>query len=316
MRLYQQFRTAIKLTESNRLDKEDADVVWFDSFLERLRDGKNTDDDWMCMRDLGSRDTLRYEQWRQRGFANGDVVHLYTTNKEVSKRNLYCLQQKKKPIVRINSLNTGKGKQATPNQAGGLVSSLFLCEGAKIILIKNVAQQVGLCNGSTGTIAAFVFENNKPPPNLPQYVIVDFGDSYKGKPLFGDDTDKAGWVPIFPETHEWQSQNSTNLIEMAKHSRSMLPIRLCYAWTIWKAQGQTLKCKIVVNLGKTEKEHGLTYTVLSRVTKASNIGIVGGFPKDRLIDKVAKQAKMKTRIAEEKRLNVIVKCTIRELTYM
>ena len=71
-----------------------------------------------------------------------------------------------------------------------------------------------------------------------------------------------------------------------------------------------------MNLGKTEKEHGLTYTVLSRVTKASDIGIVGGFPKDRLIDKVAKQAKMKARIAEEKRLNVIVKCTIRELTYM
>jgi len=81
LRLYQQFRTAITLTESNRLDKEDADVVWFDSFLERLRDGKNTDDDWMRMRDLGSRDTLRYEQWRQRGFANDDVVHLYTTNK-------------------------------------------------------------------------------------------------------------------------------------------------------------------------------------------------------------------------------------------
>jgi len=134
--------------------------------------------------------------------------------------------------------------------------------------------------------------------------------------LFGDDTDKAGWVPIFPETHEWQSQNSTNLIEMAKHSRSMLPIRLCYAWTIWKAQGQTLKCKIIVNLGKTEKEHGLTYTVLSRVTIASDIGIVGGFPKDRLIDKVAKQAKMKARIAEEKRLNGIVRRTILELNKM
>ena len=76
------------------------------------------------------------------------------------------------------------------------------------------------------------------------------------------------------------------------------------------------ECKIVVNLGKTEKEHGLTYTVLSRVTKASDIGIVGFFPKDRLINKVAKQAKMKASIAEEKRLNGIVRCTIRELTYM
>ncbi|GFH56392.1 hypothetical protein CTEN210_12868 [Chaetoceros tenuissimus] len=96
----------------------------------------------------------------------------------------------------------------------------------------------------------------------------------------------------------------------------MLPMRLCYAWTIWKAQGQTLKCKVVVNLGKTEKEHGLTYTVFSRVTRASDIGIIGGFPKDSLIDKVAKQAKMKARIKEESRLNGIVRRTIQELRNM
>ena len=59
-----------------------------------------------------------------------------------------------------------------------------------------------------------------------------------------------------------------------------------------------------------------TGTVLSRVTKASDIGIVGGFPKDRLIDKVAKQAKMKARIAEEKRLNGIVRRTILVLNNM
>jgi ATP-dependent exoDNAse (exonuclease V) alpha subunit len=267
------------------------------------------------MKDLGSRDSLR-NLWFRRGFSNDDVIHLYTTNKEVSKRNLYCLQKKKKPIVRINSVNTGKAKQSTPNQAGGLVSTLYLCEGAKVLLTKNLAQQVGLCNGATGTIVAFVYENDKPPPNLPEYVIVDFGDSYKGRPFFGDDPDKAGWVPIFPETHEWQSQDSTNVNEMASHSRTMLPIRLCYAWTIWKAQGQTLKCKVVVNLGKTEKEHGLTYTAFSRVTKASDIGILGGFPKDRLIDKVAKQAKMKARIREESRLNGIVRRTIQELRNM
>ena len=216
----------------------------------------------------------------------------------------------------MNSVNTGKGKQATPNKAGGLVSTLYLCEGAKVLLMKNIAQQVGLCNGSTGKVVAFVYENDKAPPNLPEYVIVDFGDSYKGRPFFGDDPNKAGWVPIFPETHEWQSQSSSNVNEMATHSRTMLPIRLCYAWTIWKAQGQTLKCKVVVNLGKTEKEHGLTYTVFSRVTRASDIGIIGGFPKDRLIDKVAKQAKMKARIKEESRLNGIVKRTIQELNNM
>lgn len=241
------------------------------------------------------------------------MIHLYTTNKEVSTRNLHCLKEKKKPIVGINSVNTGKGKQATLNQAGGLVSTLYLCEGAKVLLTKNVAQQVGLCNGSTGTIVAFVYESDKPPPNLPEYVIVDFGDSYKGRPFFVDDPDKAGWVPIFPETHEWQPQNLRNINETESHSRIMLPIHLCYAWTIWKAQEQTLKCKVLVNLGKTEKEHGLTYTAFSRVTKASDIGIDGGFPKDPLIDKVAKQAKMKAHIREESRLNGIVRRTIQEL---
>ena len=51
-----------------------------------------------------------------------------------------------------------------PNQAGGLVSTLFLCKGAKVLLTKNVVQQVGLCNGSTGTIVAFLYENDKVIP--------------------------------------------------------------------------------------------------------------------------------------------------------
>lgn len=89
----------------------------------------------------------------------------------------------------------------------------------------------------------------------------------------------------------------------------MLPIRLCYAWTVWKVQGQTLKGKVVACLGKKEIEHGLTYTVFSRVRKASNLGIIGGLPQERLTSKVAKHNKMNPRIQEEKRLMQIVKKT-------
>ena len=49
-----------------------------------------------------------------------------------------------------------------------------------------------------------------------------------------------------------------------------------------------MKGKVVASLGTKEAKHGLTYTVFSRVTKASDLGIIGGFPKDRLITKVAK----------------------------
>jgi hypothetical protein len=51
------------------------------------------------------------------------------------------------------------------------------------------------------------------------------------------------------------------------------------------------------------------YIVFSRVRKACNLGIIGGFPKDRLTTKVANHAKMKPRIQEEKRLGGIVRKT-------
>ena len=77
---------------------------------------------------------------------------------------------------------------------------------------------------------------NHLPPALPECVIVDFATSYCGGPFFPEDESKRGWVPIFPETSEWSSLKDN---EMISNSRSMIPLRLCYAWTIWKAQGQT-----------------------------------------------------------------------------
>ena len=106
---------------------------------------------------------------------------------------------------------------------------------------------------------------------------------------------------------------------MTNHSpRTMVPLKLCYAWTIWKAQGQTIRGKVVVDLGKTEKEHGLSYTAFSRVTRFNDIGIVGGLSKERLIlvDKVQRQSKMTSRLKEEKRLRTLVnktKCLLKNL---
>ena len=38
------------LTENNRLDKNNPNAVEFQSFLSRLRDGKNTEEDWNTFR--------------------------------------------------------------------------------------------------------------------------------------------------------------------------------------------------------------------------------------------------------------------------
>jgi len=50
-----------------------------------------------------------------------------------------------------------------------------------------------------------------------------------------------------------------------------------------------------------------TYTAFSRVRRASDIGIVDGFLRDRLLTIIAKQAKMKPRIKEERRLDDLAK---------
>ena len=90
----------------------------------------------------------------------------------------------------------------------------------------------------------------------------------------------------------------------------MLPLRLCYAWTIWKAQGQTLRCKVVADLCDREKEHGLSYTVFSRITKPQDLMIKGGVTCARLCLKIRSNNKMEPRMREERRLDRLVQRTL------
>ena len=67
----------------------------------------------------------------------------------------------------------------------------------------------------------------------------------------------------------------------------MIPLRLSWAITIHKAQGQTIPGNVVVCLGDSENTLGLSYVAFSRVTKLQNIGIDGGVPSDRLMKKIS-----------------------------
>ena len=168
------------------------------------------------------------------------------------------------------------------------------------MVTKNLWQQCGIVNGSTGTIMDIIYSPGVPPPGLPLCVIVDFGSGYSGQSFFNEDNDRSGWVPIFPSYAEWSSMSNG---DTSSNSRKMFPFRLCYAWTIWKCQGQTFRCKVVVNLGTSEREHGLTYTAFSRVTRFSNLGILRGISKDRLCRKIKNLKKMGDRIREQERLS-------------
>jgi len=65
---------------------------------------------------------------------------------------------------------------------------------------------------------------------------------------------------VFPEHKERKSPGEGD--DLVTHTRTMVPLKLRFAWTtMWKkVQGQTFDSKIVLHLGKHEKEHGIAYT--------------------------------------------------------
>ena len=82
----------------------------------------------------------------------------------------------------------------------------------------------------------------------------------------------------------------------------MLPLRLSWAWTIWKDQGQTIRVKVSLHLGRVEKEHGLPFVAMSRVTRFSDISLYEGITYNRLCKSIRKHKIMTPRINAESTL--------------
>ena len=73
--------------------------------------------------------------------------------------------------------------------------------------------------------------------------------------------------------------------------------------------------RIILNLGKEEKEHGLTYVAFSRVKKLEDIGIVGDFSRERFTLKIANQSKMAPRKREERRIRDLAEETVEMIAH-
>ena len=162
-----------------------------------------------------------------------------------------------------------------------------------------------------------MFEEGAQLPALPLIVWTEI-DTYTGLSLFPNDSSRDKWFPVRPITHTWWSNKKKGTdVEVQtrdernweESSRTMLPMKLCWALTIWNAQGQTIRSKIVLHLGSKEKDHGLTYTAFSRATRFSDIKIYDGFATIRRTDKIKQQVKMEGRIKEEEKYQKIVEKT-------
>ena len=98
---------------------------------------------------------------------------------------------------------------------------------------------MGLCNGPPGEVYDILYAANSRPPDLPVAILVD--------------PTRPHCVPIAPRLFERESNGN-------RLSRLQVPLRLRYAMTIHKSQGQTLP-KVVIDLGKSENAPLLLHLV-------------------------------------------------------
>jgi len=255
---YALFKNCAILTQKMRQQTD----TRFGQFLDRVKVGECTSDDYTYIRCRGYNDLAVAPN------SFNEALHIFTQNSNCNKYNITkikTLETDNNPIAVISAEGKFKiAKKYNLTNLGSVTAKLFLTVGARVMLKVNISVKNGLVNGSMGTVKHIIYYNNA-PPCIPDVVLVKF-DNYTGPTLVDN------CVPITAKTCEGDTAN----IRIIRN----IPLALAYGVTIHKCQGMTLD-KVVAHLGTFETQLGLAYVALSRVKSIEDLQVYY-FPGDRL----------------------------------
>ena len=285
--LFEQFETVIHLDEQMRI----TDPLW-NSILTRARTGECT------ANDLAEIDLLVLE--------NKDCIHPdFTTSPWsdyvlVTSRNAVQTMWNRR-MLESHCRQTGYTRyivDATDSIDGNVLTApqklaiahfdlddtkrlpgrVEMAIGMKVMILTNIAPRAGLANGSRGSISDIILDPREPFDPFPQSTrrLLYPPSAILFSPLIHPTIQLHGLppstLPIFPLTNKFKLGTKT----ITRTQYSLTP---AYAFTDYKAQGQTME-SVIVDLGKppTGALTGFTvYVALSRSRGRPNIRLLRPF---------------------------------------
>lgn len=240
----------------------------FVSILERVRRGEIDEEVAAC---------LQSRVGAQLDTSDGiEATRLYSVNRDVNALNAQRLQQLEPEThhqyeARIDISGGTPQRRATQRtqvlKHCSAEERLELREGAQVMLLHNLDQERGLVNGSRGVVIGFsdtepdmwyeatrVHSKNTAEVDLEEHglPIVRFAN---------------GLIePI--ARHRWTTKNEE---EGMSTTLAQVPLKLAWAYTVHKSQGQTLD-RVELDLS-TVFSHGQSYVALSRVRSLEGLSI-------------------------------------------
>lgn len=189
--MYHQFKIVVSLTENQRVKGSNAEQTNFRELLTHAHNGDLTESDWET---LLSR-TLK--KVHNIGDFEKFSLRLCYHKRKVAEFNFEKLKHLNKSIAVIKARHSRGAHAISSDNTGGLEAVVYLTKGDKVILTMNLWTDVGLCNGSLGTVIDFIYSEGQQPPCLPISVLVQFDKEYKGPSI---SSRIPNLVPICPVT--------------------------------------------------------------------------------------------------------------------
>lgn len=247
------------------------DQTYFKNVLGALREYKLTQDHATWLQKFQWGDLLKSHGQSFIDDMDENSLFVFPTHNEewLHNKTKILKANERNPIAKVDAISHGShAKGVSSENAKGLLPTVYLCIGCKVMLTTNLHVKFGLFNGSTGTVVEIIYPEGKTPKDCqPVCVMVKF-QKYTGPPFVNHD---VKIVPITPIKRK---------IDCFCYSCSItqIPLRLGWGTTIHRCQGMTIgegesSRYIVINPGTRKFESltpGALFVALSRAKTAGD----------------------------------------------